>query len=47
MTREEENMTRWELLTLLLSLQALLDSGNVDKAKEVIAAVIAEVKRGQ
>ena len=41
----EEIMTRLELLTLLLSIQALLESGNVEKAKEVIAKVIAEAER--
>jgi len=38
-------MTRLELLTLLLSIQALLDSGNVDKAKEIIAFVIEEARK--
>lgn len=38
-------MTRWELLTILLSLKALLESDNKDKALEVIDNVIAEVKR--
>jgi hypothetical protein len=41
----EKIMTRLELLALLLSIQALLESGNVDKAKEVIARVIVEVER--
>ena len=41
----EENMTRWELLTMLLSLKALLESDNKDKALEVIDNVIAEAKR--
>ena len=45
MTQEELDMTRLEILTLLLSLQALLESGNVEKAKEVIARVIAEAER--
>lgn len=40
-----EDMTRLELLTLLLSIKALLDSDNVDKAKELIDEVIAEAKR--
>ncbi len=38
-------MTRLELLTLLLSIQALLESDNVDAAKKLIAEVIAEAKR--
>lgn len=41
----EENMTRWELLTMLLSLKALLESDNKEKALEVIDNVIAEAKR--
>lgn len=41
----EENMTRWELLTMLLSLKALLESDNTEKALEVIDSVIAEAKR--
>lgn len=40
-----EDMTRLELLTLLLSIKALLDSDNIDKAKELIDEVIAEAKR--
>jgi hypothetical protein len=40
-----EDMTRLELLTLLLSIQALLQSGNMEKAQEIIAEVIAEAKR--
>lgn len=41
----EDNMTRWELLTMLLSLKALLESDNKEKALEVIDNVIAEAKR--
>ena len=40
-----DKMTRLELLTLLLSIQALLESDNADKAKELISEVIAEAKR--
>ena len=39
-------MTRYELLTLLYSLQALHETGNPEKAKEVIDKVIAEVEKG-
>ena len=39
-----EDMTRWELLTLLLSLEALIESDNTEKAKEVIKEVISEVR---
>jgi hypothetical protein len=42
-----DDMTRLELLTLLLSIQALLDTGNIDKAQEIIAKVIAEAERSQ
>lgn len=46
-TRKEEimeTMTRLELLTLLLSIQALLESGNEEAAKKLIAEVISEAK---
>lgn len=39
------DVTRWELLTMLLSLKALLESDNTEKALEVIENVIAEAKR--
>ena len=42
-----EEMTRLELLTLLYSLGALLDSDNVEKAREIIAKVIAEAEKSQ
>ena len=38
-------MTRLEILTLLLSLKALLESDNKEKALELIDEVIAEAKR--
>ena len=38
-------VTRWELLTMLLSLKALLESDNTEKALEVIDNIIAEAKR--
>ena len=40
-------MTRLDLLTLLYSIQTLLESGNVKKAKEVIAKLIVEIERSQ
>ena len=40
-----EDMTRWELLTLLLSLKGLLETDNQEKALVVINNVIAEAKR--
>ena len=41
----EEEMTRLELLTVLLSIEALLDSDNIEKAKELIKKVIAEATK--
>ena len=40
-----EDMTRLELLTVMLSIKALLESGNTEKALELINEVIAEAKR--
>lgn len=40
-----EEMTRLELMTLLLSLEALLEEGKAEKALEVIKKVIAEAER--
>lgn len=40
-----DDMTRLELLTVLLSIKALLESDNKDKALELINEVIAEAKR--
>ena len=40
-----EEMTRLELLTVMLSIKALLESGNSDKALELINEVISEAKR--
>ncbi|MCD7981713.1 MAG: hypothetical protein LUF32_05300 [Clostridiales bacterium] len=39
---EAENMTRLELLTVLLSLETLLESNNSEKALELIKRVIEE-----
>lgn len=41
----KEDMTRLEFITVMLSIKALLDSNNIDKAKELIDEVIAEAKR--
>ena len=38
-------MTRLELLTLLLSIKALLESDNEEKAMEVIDEVIEEARK--
>ena len=38
-------MPRLELLTLLYSLDALLDSDKIDTVKEVIKKIIAEAER--
>ena len=41
----QEDMTRLELLTVMLSLKALLESNNTEKAKELIDDIITEAKR--
>lgn len=41
----KEDMTRLEFITVMLSINALLDSNNIDKAKELIDEVIAEARR--
>lgn len=38
-------MTRLEILTLLLSIKALLEDGKPEKALEIINEVITEAKR--
>ena len=40
-----DKMTRLELMTLLLSLEALLEDGKVDKALDVIKKVLAEAEK--
>lgn len=40
-----EDMTRLELMTLLLSLEALLEDGKADKALEVIKKVLVEAEK--
>ena len=40
-----DNENRWETLTMLLSLKALLESDNIEKALEVIDNVIVEMKK--
>ena len=40
-----EEMTRLELLTLLYSLQALIEAGNTGKTLEVLEKVIKEAER--
>ena len=41
----KEDMTRLELLTLLRSIKALLESDNKEKALELIDEVIKEAKK--
>ena len=41
----KEDMTRLELLTLLLSIKALLESDNKEKTLELIDEVIKEAKK--
>lgn len=43
-TKVSDDMTRLELLTLLLSIKALLESDNTAKALELIDEIIAEAK---
>jgi hypothetical protein len=38
-------LTRLEILTLLYSLEALLDDGKMEKAREVIKKVISEAEK--
>lgn len=38
-------MTKPELMTLLYSIQALLDSDNVEKAKELINKILTEAEK--
>ena len=40
----ENNLTRLEILTVLLSLKALLETNNIEKALELIDEVIKEAK---
>lgn len=40
-----DDMTRLELMTLLLSLEALLEEGKAEKALEVIQKVLAEAEK--
>jgi hypothetical protein len=40
-------MTRLEILTLLYSLEALLDEGKAEKAREVIKKVINEAEKAK
>lgn len=42
---EVMDMTRLELMTLLLSLEALLEDGKTEKALEVIKKVLTEAER--
>lgn len=40
-----ENMTRWELLTLLLALETLIEENKTEKALSVLSEIKAELKR--
>ena len=40
-------MTRLEILTLLYSLEALLDEGKTEKSKEIIKKVINEAEKAK
>ena len=41
----QEEMTRLELLTVLYSLQALLNADKIEEAKEVIKKIIKEAEK--
>jgi hypothetical protein len=41
-----EDMTRLELLALFLSLQSLLEVGNVESAKKVVDELVSEARKG-
>lgn len=43
--RRAEEMTRLELMTLLLSIEALLEEGKAEKALEVIKKVLSEAEK--
>ena len=38
-------ITKFEVLTLLLSLQALLETNNTEKALELITRVVAQIEK--
>ena len=40
-----ENMTCWELLTLLLALETLIEENNTEKTLRVFVEIKAELKR--
>ena len=40
----EKDMTRWELLTLLLAIEALLEDEKSKKALNLVKTVINEIK---
>lgn len=42
-----KNTSKWELLTVLLSLKALLESDNTDKALDLLNDIISELKQGR
>ena len=41
----EKNMTRWELLTLLLAIKTLVEENKGEKALSLIDEVITEIKK--
>ena len=42
-----DNMTRLEFMLVLKSIQALIDTDNMDKAKEIIADLIEEAENNK
>lgn len=42
---EKDIMTRWELLTLLLALETLIEENKNEKALSILAEIKTELKR--
>ena len=42
---KQENMTRWELLTLLLAIKTLVEENKSEKALALMDEVISEIKK--
>lgn len=42
---KQQNMTRWELLTLLLAIKTLVEENKSEKALSLMDEVISEIKK--
>ena len=42
---KQENMTCWELLTLLLAIKTLVEENKSERALDLIQEVISEIKK--